>query len=209
MVEAYLKRNIANYLSYFRAILTFLIFIITTKLLNEGKYYNIYLTLYCLAWLSDILDGWIARRLGIESTLGAFVDVTVDFLFVFLLNIQLVFMKILPPFFIVVICEKIVNYVITSMLLSKADNEDFYFWNDYIGRYVVASFFIVPYIAGSFQYYNQGKSIVLIFIIVLLSILGCTSSCIRYINTYQYVKKKRYSKDNNANIIIDRKKRIL
>jgi phosphatidylglycerophosphate synthase len=73
-----MKKNLANYVTGFRAVQIPFIF-------ASILFVNIPLALllYCAALLSDVLDGYLARKLGSASFEGALFDVCVDFLLVF------------------------------------------------------------------------------------------------------------------------------
>lgn len=100
---------------------------------------------FILAWTSDFIDGRIARKLGIDSKFGANLDLFVDCVFVFTLNLQLLYFKLIPFVFILIMVEKIANYLITSKILNSMYVCNSYYCNDKIGRVVSASFFVVPW----------------------------------------------------------------
>jgi CDP-diacylglycerol--glycerol-3-phosphate 3-phosphatidyltransferase/cardiolipin synthase len=64
----------------------------------------------CLAGISDWLDGWVAKRLGQQSRLGALLDPVCDRLFVVPVLATLVFVHGLPPWQLAVLVSRdIVN----------------------------------------------------------------------------------------------------
>ena len=77
-------KNIANYISISRIIMSILL--IPTKTFSI-LFYSIYI--YC--GLSDMLDGFLARRYKITSEIGAKIDSVADIVFVFISIV-----KILP-----------------------------------------------------------------------------------------------------------------
>ena len=72
-----MKSQIANIITGFRALSTPLIF---TFIASSGVNYAI--IIYIVALVSDVLDGFVARKLSITSEFGALFDACADFLLV-------------------------------------------------------------------------------------------------------------------------------
>lgn len=68
-------KNIPNILTGFRVLLTPFIYTYIILLQNHEAVF-----LYLIALFTDILDGYVARRTGTDSPMGAFFDVCADFL---------------------------------------------------------------------------------------------------------------------------------
>jgi CDP-diacylglycerol--glycerol-3-phosphate 3-phosphatidyltransferase/cardiolipin synthase len=60
----------------------------------------------CLAGISDWLDGWVAKRLGQQSRVGAILDPVCDRLFVVPVLFTLVFVHGLPPWQLAVMISR-------------------------------------------------------------------------------------------------------
>lgn len=71
------KRSAANLLSLFR-----LVSILPLTFLSYLKFKTPFLVLYLLAGFTDTVDGYLARKLEIESKLGRKLDTFADFLFI-------------------------------------------------------------------------------------------------------------------------------
>ncbi|MEK9770914.1 MAG: CDP-diacylglycerol--glycerol-3-phosphate 3-phosphatidyltransferase [Nitrosomonadales bacterium] len=85
--------NIPNYITYFRIILIpflILIFYIPEPQLSEFNRNLIALLIFITAGISDWLDGYLARKLKLESKFGAFIDPVADKLIVMVALIILV-----------------------------------------------------------------------------------------------------------------------
>ena len=73
-IRKQIKNNIPNALTVLRMVLA--VSLVFLPLLSGW-----FLIVYLLAGLSDLLDGFLARRLGVSSRFGAMLDSTADFLF--------------------------------------------------------------------------------------------------------------------------------
>ena len=74
--------NLPNKLTVFRSLLVpvFVVFMITPLAEGNGKY--IALALFCIASLTDMLDGKIARKYNLVTNFGKFMDPLADKLLV-------------------------------------------------------------------------------------------------------------------------------
>ncbi len=71
---------------------------------------------FVLAALTDVLDGFIARRLGVASNAGAYFDATVDFILVSVVFIAF-FLKVWYDWFVLVlILALFIGFVVSSGL---------------------------------------------------------------------------------------------
>lgn len=93
--------NVPNVISLFRIALVpaFLIGVI-------HGYYSLALAIFVLAALSDVLDGFLARRLHQESVLGLYLDPTADKLLIIVSYISLAALGLLPAWVAVVVFFK-------------------------------------------------------------------------------------------------------
>jgi len=66
-------KNIPNFLSFIRIALSVILLFINNRF--------IFLTIYLICGLSDVLDGYIARRYKLETNVGAKLDSLADFIF--------------------------------------------------------------------------------------------------------------------------------
>ncbi len=91
--------NIPNSLTLLRIMLL----IPTTIFFYMPGFYIISLICILFAWLTDILDGIIAKRFNMQTQFGAFTDPTVDKFLVLAIFIVLVDLKIVPMWIAVLI----------------------------------------------------------------------------------------------------------
>lgn len=184
--------NLANMLTVSRMIMTFLFaYFVWNILQNEMNVRNVSSAAICLLsiWMSDLLDGPLARKLGIANQFGATLDVMADMLFVFLIHMQLAYQHLLSVWFIVLMIEKSVNYVMTSRLMNQKRGEAFVFIRDPIGKLVSASYFFTPVIVLMAYFSNGILQKGLYISIVLIALAGAISSIYRMQYTIRFMNE--------------------
>lgn len=95
-------RNIPNILSISRLLATVLVFIFI--LIDQQWAYAIATILFVLASVTDYLDGYLARKYKVVSSLGVFLDLTADKVFVAAVLIALIQPGLVPawiPFIVI------------------------------------------------------------------------------------------------------------
>lgn len=102
-------RNLPNILSISRLIATVAVFVLI--LLNQQWAFVVATILFFLASVTDYLDGYLARRFKVVSSLGVFLDLTADKVFVSAVMIALLPLNLVPAWvvFIVVTRELMVS----------------------------------------------------------------------------------------------------
>jgi phosphatidylglycerophosphate synthase len=73
-------------------------------------------SLFLLAISSDLVDGYLARKLGVSSRLGASLDVCIDFLFIAGVFLYFTIRGIYPAWVLMVIIAVFVQFLVTSKL---------------------------------------------------------------------------------------------
>ena len=80
-------------------------------------------TLYVLCGISDMIDGWLARKLQAESKTGSVLDSIADFSFVTCCAIQLLPILSIPPWLWIwagiIVIIKIVNQILSLIIIKK------------------------------------------------------------------------------------------
>ncbi|GCE48571.1 CDP-diacylglycerol--glycerol-3-phosphate 3-phosphatidyltransferase [Thermosporothrix hazakensis] len=94
-------RNIPNILSISRLISTVIVFILV--LVNQPWAYLVATVLFVLASVTDFLDGYLARRFSVVSSLGVFLDLTADKVFVAAILIAMVQIGLVPAWIVAII----------------------------------------------------------------------------------------------------------
>ncbi|MBI2216365.1 MAG: CDP-diacylglycerol--glycerol-3-phosphate 3-phosphatidyltransferase [Candidatus Rokubacteria bacterium] len=73
---------------------------------------------FTVAALTDLLDGYVARRRGIQSRLGAFLDPTADKLLLVASFATLTWLRVLPAWIMIVVVSRDAILVIGSFLIQ-------------------------------------------------------------------------------------------
>ena len=103
--------NIPNLLSFSRLAATFLVFVLV--LINTPWAFLTATGFFLLASLTDLLDGYLARRFHIVSTFGVFLDLTADKIFVSAILIALVQLGLVPAWIVVIIVAR--EFLVTGL----------------------------------------------------------------------------------------------
>lgn len=112
--------NLPNKLTVLRVIMIpfFVVFMLTDL---GGQYSNyIALVIFCVASLTDMLDGKIARKYNLVTNFGKFMDPLADKLLVGAAMICLIPMNKLPAWIVIVIISR--EFIISGFRLVAADN---------------------------------------------------------------------------------------
>lgn len=104
-------KNIPNLLSISRLIATIAIFLLV--LVNQPWAFLVATLLFFLASATDYFDGKIARSLKIVSTLGVFLDLTADKVFVSAILIAMVQIGIVPAWIVFIIVSR--EFLVTGL----------------------------------------------------------------------------------------------
>jgi len=96
--------TVANVLSLIRLALLPPIFLLIRRDGSGGQL--LALLLVALGWLTDGLDGYLARRMGQTSELGRILDPLVDKIFVLCLILFLVLLRNFPPWALIIIIPR-------------------------------------------------------------------------------------------------------
>jgi CDP-diacylglycerol--glycerol-3-phosphate 3-phosphatidyltransferase len=105
--------NISNLLSISRILLVAPLFIF----LSKENYYAV-LLICLIAYVTDLLDGYFARKLNQISELGKILDPLADKVFVFVLALQLLVQGKIPVWFFVVIVLRDVLILLGGLFMK-------------------------------------------------------------------------------------------
>jgi cardiolipin synthase len=75
------------------------------------------LVVFTLASITDLLDGWVARRQGMASRLGAFLDPIADKLLLTASFVTLTYLRVLPFWITAVVISRDVILVVGALLV--------------------------------------------------------------------------------------------
>jgi len=111
--------TLSNYISFFRILLAIPIFIFISRIDEYEGARNILLILYILAYISDIADGYIARKLNQISELGKIIDPLADKALVFLVVTYLFYFELIPGYYYWIIIFRDIIIFVGGVFVSK------------------------------------------------------------------------------------------
>lgn len=134
-----------NAITVSRVILTILL---THYIRKDEANILILMLLFMIIYLSDYLDGKLARRFLVCSRLGAIMDVSADFFFILSVSIALTIAGSFPFWILIVIIAKFLEFIGTSYMIRRYDcNTSQVFLFDSLGRKVAVLFYLLPGLA--------------------------------------------------------------
>ena len=68
---------------------------------------------------TDFLDGYIARKLKAESTIGAYFDITVDFFFISGMYFVFIYQRIFSPWILVIIVAVFMQFMLSNIYSKR------------------------------------------------------------------------------------------
>lgn len=104
-------RNVPNILSACRILM--LVPLVALVMINQPVTYAVATILFFLVALTDTIDGRLARRYNLVSTLGIFLDLTADKMLVSGLLIALVEVHLVPSWIVIIIVAR--EFLVTGM----------------------------------------------------------------------------------------------
>lgn len=106
-----MKKNLPNLLSLSRLVTTALVFVLI--LVNQPWSFLVATAFFLLASVTDLADGYLARRFQVVSSLGVFLDLTADKIFVAAILIALVQIGLVPAWIVVIIVAR--EFLVTGL----------------------------------------------------------------------------------------------
>src|SRR6266700_1681152 len=104
-------RHLPNMLSASRLVATVLVFVLV--LLDQPWAFLVATLLFVLASITDFFDGYLARRLKVVSSLGVFLDLTADKVFVSAILIAMVQISLVPAWIVFIIITR--EFLVTGL----------------------------------------------------------------------------------------------
>ena len=180
--------NLPNKLTIFRVILIpfFVFFMLAPFFEGFGNY--IALAIFCVASLTDLLDGKIARKRNLVTNFGKFMDPLADKLLVCSALICLIELNLIPSWIVIIIIAR--EFIISGFRLVASDN-GVVIAASYWGKFkTVSQMFIV--IVMVFNYSLQNEILYWIGIVLMYIALALTLvSLIDYIAKNKDVLKEQ------------------
>lgn len=127
------------------------------------------IVIFALTIVGDILDGFFARKYDLVVDNGSKIDVICDFFFIFLSTLSLVFIDLIPFWFLFIIALKLIEFFITSG--SGALKYDLF------GKSVAFMFYALPIVAILINAKN-----IIVTLTIIISVCAIASSALRIKN---------------------------
>jgi len=109
-----LEQNIPNLISSFRIIvLPHLVYAF-----NYG-YTPVVYTLFLFAISTDLIDGYVARKLNAQTKVGAYLDVSVDFSFISGMYLVFILRGLYSPWLLVIISATFFQFILSNKYLKR------------------------------------------------------------------------------------------
>lgn len=114
--------NLPNKLTLFRVLLIpfFVFFLLFSVTDGNGWMRYLALAIFIAASLTDLLDGYIARKYNLVTNFGKFMDPLADKLLVCAALICLVELRLIPSWMVIIIISR--EFIISGFRLIAADN---------------------------------------------------------------------------------------
>lgn len=177
----------SNFISFLRIVLIIPTMYLLANVEEHGHYRYLVLVMFFLAYISDILDGYLARKFDEISELGKIIDPLADKLFVLAIVIQLyIYGEVSAFYFWVIILRDMVIFmggVIVSNIIGKV------LPSNLLGKMTVFSIgvFFIAVVAGAKEItwlYNT-----LQYLSLLFSIASVFGYAIRAYESIKWYKK--------------------
>ena len=109
----------SNYISFFRILLAIPIYVFVSRINEIEGARQILLGLYFLVYLSDIADGYFARKFDQVSELGKIIDPLADKVLIILVVTYLYYYEIIPAYYYWIVILRDVIIFSGGILVSK------------------------------------------------------------------------------------------
>jgi CDP-diacylglycerol--glycerol-3-phosphate 3-phosphatidyltransferase len=104
-------KNMPNLLSFSRILATLLVFVLA--IVNQPWSFLVATVIFFLASVTDLLDGYLARRYHLVSPLGIFLDLTADKVFVSAILVAFVQIGLVPAWIVVIVITR--EFLVTGL----------------------------------------------------------------------------------------------
>jgi len=174
-----LKLLLINAITFLRVVISC---IVAFALISNFNGVIVIVALFILTYVTDFLDGLIARKYSLSTKFGAIFDVGADLFFIVLLYSTLIKIGYLPNYILLIVILKFAEFCFTSIILTKSRyccKTIFVF--DKVGKLAVGMFFGLPLIAylSNLANWKDTYHIGLNCYLVIMILLACVSTTYR------------------------------
>ncbi|GMO27070.1 MAG: CDP-alcohol phosphatidyltransferase family protein [Termitinemataceae bacterium] len=176
-------KYLPNILSLFRAVLVLPLLLIIHDILVYNCVKNwILILVFAAILISDVADGYLARRLKCTSNVGARLDIIADTLYILSFLTAFAYFNIIPIWFIIIMVLKLMEFILTSKIIKNKQKSKNIVFFDKIGKISVSIVMLLPGIFAFRCIIIDYKTImnIIIYIITVALILS-------FINRIRYI----------------------
>lgn len=167
------KENIPNILTIIRFILIPFIFILVIF-----HHYLIALIIFTISALTDILDGYIARKYNYITDIGKLIDPLADKLTQISILLAFAILNILPLWILIIVLVKEFTMIITaSILYSK---KDVVVYSKWYGKLATFLFYLAIVVSLIISHFNVNINFRVDLYLYYLAILSTIFSLVMY-----------------------------
>ncbi|GHU30688.1 CDP-alcohol phosphatidyltransferase [Spirochaetia bacterium] len=102
------------------------------------------LLVFAVILISDVADGYLARKLKCTSNIGAKLDIIADTLYTISSLMTFAYFNIIPVWFIFIMVLKLVEFIITSKIIKNKQKSKNIIFFDKIGKISVSIVMLLP-----------------------------------------------------------------
>lgn len=150
------------------------------------------ITTSILVLFSDFIDGKLARKYKVTSTIGQNLDIYLDFTYIIVSITILCVYNEINFYFVIVVIYKFLEFIVISRVFRGKykciKGNDYYY--DLLGQLASVSFYIVPLVVICFRYFHCYYGTVIINLIVIcITVFTCISSIVKIISCIKLYKR--------------------
>lgn len=153
--------------------------------------YKVSVVIFIIAGITDVLDGYIARKKHIVTEWGKLADPLADKLMQITALVMLTIHGIIPWIFLVIMLIKELTMVAGSIKLYKKDNV--VVSANWYGKFATVVFYIAIVVTMMFKILGQNGIIpsMIVIILILLTLLAMIYAFVKYVFVYKEATKKK------------------
>lgn len=153
--------------------------------------YSVSVVIFIVAGVTDVLDGYIARRSGSVTEWGKLADPLADKLMQLTALIMLTIHKILPSIFLIIMLIKELTMVAGSIKLYKKDNV--VVSANWYGKFATVVFYVAIVVTMLFKIlgFSGIISSSIVILLILLTLFAMIYAFVNYVFIYKDATRKK------------------
>lgn len=111
---------------------------------GDSLWVTFFVAISICIYLSDFIDGRMARQWGVCSDNGARLDLFCDSFYIFSCLLTMILIEVSSPWILSIVLYKLLEFIVTSRIKRKFSNGETFYCYDKIGRALSGLFYITP-----------------------------------------------------------------